>query len=50
MTVLHKNSKNVSKLNVDETFAQMIPMAQSTNTPKAKNGCKPKATGINAAE
>ena len=27
-----------------------LPIAQSTNTPSAKNGCNPNATGINAAE
>ena len=27
-----------------------LPIAQSTNTPNAKNGCSPNATGMNAAE
>ena len=26
------------------------PIAQSTKTPKAKTGCSPNATGMNAAE
>ena len=27
-----------------------LPIAQSTNTPNAKNGWSPNATGMNAAE
>ena len=43
-------NNHITWLRNNKIFCHIIPMAQSTNTPRAKNGCKPKTTGINAAE
>ena len=42
MRYAHFYSKSTMTLN--------LPIAQSTNTPNAKNGWSPNATGMNAAE